>query len=163
MGGGSSGGAGLFGTNTYGLSPQFLESLGIDGSLHNRLFVANVRARTLDNFTYLRQNMYNPVLLQLSYSVDEKKLREVFRLAGRVVTAELNRDKEGKSRGHAVVEFDHPVEAVQAISMLNNQTLFDRKMTVRFDKQPGPTPEELSQLPSRLPEGNFKNVVNYKT
>ena len=24
---------------------------------------------------------------------------------------------------------------------------------MRFDKQPGPTPEELSQLPSRLPEG----------
>lgn len=126
MGGGFSGGNG----NTYGLSPQFLESLGIEGSLHNRLFVAN-----------------------LSYSVDEKKLREVFRLAGRVVTAELNRDKDGKSRGHAVVEFDHPVEAVQAISMLNNQNLFDRKMTVRFDKQPGPSPEEMSQLPSRLPEG----------
>ena len=89
----------------------------------------------------------------MAYSVDEKKLREVFRLAGRVVTAELNRDKDGKSRGHAVVEYDHPVEAVQAISMFNNQMLFDRKMTVRFDKQPGPTPEELSQLPSRLPEG----------
>ena len=59
-----------FGNQTYGLSPQFLDSLGIDGSLHNRLFVAN-----------------------LAYSVDEKKLREVFRLAGRVVTAELNRDK----------------------------------------------------------------------
>ena len=26
-------------------------------------------------------------------------------------------------------------------------------LQVRFDKQPGPTPEELSQLPSRLPEG----------
>ena len=37
--------------------------------------------------------------------------------------------------------------------MFNNQNLFDRKMTVRFDKDPGPTPEELDQLPSRLPEG----------
>jgi len=129
-GGGGIGGGGLYGSNTYGLSPQFLESLGIDGPLHNRLFIAN-----------------------LAYSVDEKKLREVFRLAGRVVTAELNRDKDGKSRGHAVIEYDHPVEAVQAISMLNNQVLCDRKITVRFDKQPGPTPEELSQLPSRLPEG----------
>merc|ERR1712038_1862595 len=127
MGGG--GGGGGYG-NTYGLSPQFLDSLGIDGPLHTRLFVAN-----------------------LAYSVDEKKLREVFRLAGRVVTAELNRDKDGKSRGHAVIEYDHPVEAVQAISMFNNQSLYDRKITVRFDKQPGPTPEELSQLPSRLPEG----------
>ena len=39
---------------------------------------------------------------------------------------ELQRDKEGKSRGFAVVVYDHPVEAVQAISMLNNQQLFDR-------------------------------------
>ena len=69
--------------------------------------------------------------------MDERKLREVFRLAGRVVMVELNRDKEGKSRGHAVIEFDHPVEAVQAISMFNEQSLFDRKMTVRFDKSPG--------------------------
>ena len=69
-GGMGSGGMSRFGKQTYGLSPQFLDSLGIDGSLHNRLFVAN-----------------------LAYSVDEKKLREVFRLAGRVVTAELNRDK----------------------------------------------------------------------
>ena len=85
--------------------------------------------------------------------MDERKLREVFRLAGRVVMVELNRDKDGKSRGHAVIEYDHPVEAVQAISMFNEQNLYDRKMTVRFDKSPGPTPEELAQLPSRLPEG----------
>ena len=51
---------------------------------------------------------------------------QVFRLAGRVVGVELQRDKEGKSRGFAVVVYDHPVEAVQAISMLNNQQLFDR-------------------------------------
>ena len=39
--GGGGGGAGGYG-NTYGLSPQFLSSLGIDGPLHTRLFVANV-------------------------------------------------------------------------------------------------------------------------
>ena len=144
-------------------------------------------------------------MFQLAYSVDDKKLREVFRLAGRVISTELNRDKEGKSRGHGVVEFSHPVEAVQAISMFNSQNLYERAMTVsnywrsllslflpseiniflstiavrewyircitffslefiyiflcfltaqvRFDKQPGPTPEELDVLPSRLPEG----------
>ena len=37
--------------------------------------------------------------------------------------------------------------------MLNDQTLMGRKMTVRFDKDPGPSQEELDQLPSRLPEG----------
>jgi hypothetical protein len=31
--------------------------------------------------------------LQLAYTVDEKKIREVFRLAGRCVTIELGRDK----------------------------------------------------------------------
>ena len=55
----------------------------------------------------------------------------MFKLAGRVVTVELSRDKEGKSRGFTVVTFDHPVESVQAISMLNNQNLFNRRMSVR--------------------------------
>lgn len=38
-GGGGGGGGGF---NTYGLSPQFLDSLGIVGPLSNRVFVANV-------------------------------------------------------------------------------------------------------------------------
>ncbi|KAG8226989.1 hypothetical protein J437_LFUL000294 [Ladona fulva] len=112
--------------NTYGLSPQFLECLGINGPLVSRVFVAN-----------------------LDYKVDEKKLRDVFRLAGKVTNAELNRDKDGKSRGHGVVEFEHPVEAVQAISMLHNQMLYDRKMTVRMDR----VNEKPEGLPSKLPEG----------
>ena len=40
-GGGPPGGGGRLG-NTYGLSVGFLESLGIDGPLNSRLFVANV-------------------------------------------------------------------------------------------------------------------------
>jgi hypothetical protein len=53
--------------------------------------------------------------------VDEKKLREVFRLAGRGVAVEILRDKEGNSRGFARIEYNHPIQAVQAISMLDNQ------------------------------------------
>ncbi|XP_050306212.1 myelin expression factor 2 isoform X2 [Anthonomus grandis grandis] len=106
---------------TYGLSPQFLESLGIDPPLSNKVFVAN-----------------------LDYTVDKQKLKDVFRLAGRVIDVELSVDKDGRSRGFAVVEFDHPVEAVQAISMFHNQFLFDRQMTVRLDR--------VSDN-SRLPEG----------
>jgi hypothetical protein len=40
-GGGGDGGMVNFG-NTYGLSPRFLESLGIDCELHTRVFVANL-------------------------------------------------------------------------------------------------------------------------
>ncbi|XP_037091197.1 myelin expression factor 2-like [Pollicipes pollicipes] len=98
-------------TNTYGLNVSFLESLGIDGPLVNRVFVAN-----------------------LDYSVDEQKLKEVFSLAGKVVSVSINKDHEGNSKGHGVVEFDHPVEAVQAISMLNNQTYLERRISVRMDR-----------------------------
>ncbi|CAB0010937.1 unnamed protein product [Nesidiocoris tenuis] len=111
--------------NTYGLSVQFLESLNISPPLVPRCFVAN-----------------------LDYKVDDKKLREVFRLAGRVISAEISIDKEGKSRGFGVVEFEHPVEAVQAISMLHNQRLFDRTLSVRIDRA-----DKGDGLPPKLPEG----------
>lgn len=112
--------------NTYGLSPAFLESLGIDGPLVSRVFVAN-----------------------LDYKVDEKNLEEVFRIAGKVVSVEINRDKDNKSRGHGVVEFEHPVEAVQAISMLNNQLYFERKLSVRMDR----VSEKAEMQSSKLPQG----------
>lgn len=121
--GGSGGGDSKFG-NTYGLSTQFLESLGINGPLVTRVFVAN-----------------------LDYKVDEKKLLEVFKLAGKVLHVELGKDKDGKSRGFGVVEYDHPVESVQAISMLHNQQLYDRRMTVRLDRANEP------DMPPKLPEG----------
>lgn len=84
------------------------------------------------------------IILQLDYHVDKKKLKEVFRLAGRVIRVDLSVDKDGRSRGFAIVEYDHPVESVQAISMLHNQQLFDRVMTVRMDRA--------NEIP-KLPEG----------
>jgi len=81
--------------------------------------------------------------------VDDAKLREVFRLAGKVICAEVTKDKDGKSRGFGVVEMDHPVEAVQAISMFNNQMLFDRRMTVRMDRDA----DRGDSRPPKLPEG----------
>lgn len=116
-------------SNTYGLSPQFLDSLGISGPLFHRVFVAN-----------------------LDYKVDDTKLREVFRLAGKVVRAEVTKDRDGKSRGFGVVEMDHPVEAVQAISMFNNQMLYDRRMTVRMDRESFDRGSGDSR-PPKLPEG----------
>lgn len=83
----------------------------------------------------------------MDYKVDAKKLREVFRLAGKVQNVDLSVDKEGNSRGFAVVEFDHPVESVQAISMFDHQALYDRRMTVRMDR----AVEKLDH--ARLPEG----------
>lgn len=79
--------------------------------------------------------------------MDAKKLKQVFKLAGRIVSVDLSLDKDGNSRGFAVVEYDHPVEAVQAISMFDRQTLFERRMTVRLDR----IPDKGESL--KLPEG----------
>lgn len=74
--------------------------------------------------------------VQMDYKVDAKKLKQVFKLAGKVVSVDLATDKDGASRGFAVVEYEHPVEAVQAISMFDRQQLFERRMTVRLDRVP---------------------------
>lgn len=78
--------------------------------------------------------------------MDKKKLKEVFRLAGKIQKVDLSADRDGKSRGFAVIEYDHPVEAVQAISMFHNQILYDRVMTVRMDR-------EGDRTIAKLPEG----------
>lgn len=102
--------------------------------------------------------------MQLEYNIDKKKLKEVFRLAGKVVRVDIPVDKDGRSRGFAVVEFDHPVEAVQAISMFHNQVLFDRPMTVRMDRanESFKLPEGLKSVGMGLgPNGEpLKNVAH---
>merc|ERR1719342_1646604 len=125
MGGGVGGGQPKYG-NTYGLSVVFLESLGINGPLVNKIFVAN-----------------------LDYKVDDQQLRDVFKIAGKVVNVEINKDQDGKSRGFGTVQFEHPVEAVQAISMLHNQNYYDRKMSVRMDR----VSEKPENTGSKLPPG----------
>lgn len=97
--------------NTYGLSLQFLESINVQPPLVKKIFVAN-----------------------LDFKADRAKIKEVFKMAGKVRYVDLALDKDGNSRGFAIIEYDHPVEAVQAISMFDKQMLFDRRMTVRMDR-----------------------------
>lgn len=53
------------------------------------------------------------VNFQLDYKADRAKIKEVFKMAGKVRNIDLAVDKDGNSRGFAVIEYDHPVEAVQ--------------------------------------------------
>lgn len=55
----------------------------------------------------------------MDYKVTEKKLEEIFKIAGKLVKVELNVDNEGKSKGHGTAEYEHPLEAVQAICILS--------------------------------------------
>lgn len=60
------------------------------------------------------------LFFQLDYKVDDAKLREVFRLAGQLVNAEVTKDRDGRSRGFGVAEFEHPVESVQVFVLLHS-------------------------------------------
>ena len=53
----------------------------------------------------------------------------------------------------AVVEYDTPLEALNACSMLNKRKLLDREMTVRFDTKPPMDESAPSQLQVKLPSG----------
>lgn len=57
----------------------------------------------------------------------------MFRLAGRLVRVDVSLDKDGRSRGFAVLEYDHPVEAVQAISMFHNQVMLNLSFQLYFN------------------------------
>ncbi|XP_023951769.1 heterogeneous nuclear ribonucleoprotein M isoform X2 [Bicyclus anynana] len=145
--------------NTYGLSLQFLESINVQTPLVKKIFVAN-----------------------LDYKADRAKIKEVFKMAGKVRNIDLAVDKDGNSRGFAVIEYDHPVEAVQAISMFDKQMLFDRRMTARMDRGMsdktelrlpeglksigiglGPNGEPLRDVARNLPQNSAPNTLNLAT
>ncbi|VDP09063.1 unnamed protein product [Soboliphyme baturini] len=112
---------------TYGLSVQFLRQLGIEGPLGNRIFVAN-----------------------LPFNVGPSKLKEVFSLSGQVVDVDLQFDNDGRNKGLAVIEYSHPIEAVQAVSMFHNQKYYDRILTVKMDRF---EKDEEPLRPGELPPG----------
>ncbi|KAG8440501.1 hypothetical protein GDO86_006306 [Hymenochirus boettgeri] len=87
----------------------------------------------------------------LDFKVGWKKLKEVFNMAGTVKRADIKEDKDGKSRGMGTVTFDQPIEAVQAISMLNGQFLFDRPMHVKMDDKSVPH-DDFSAMDCKAPQ-----------
>jgi len=52
--------------------------------------------------------------------VTKSKVEEIFRIAGNVIEIELKTDKDGRSRGMCTVRYEHPMEAVQAIGILDD-------------------------------------------
>ncbi|PRW60040.1 RNA binding isoform C [Chlorella sorokiniana] len=71
----------------------------------------------------------------LSFETTWQELKDHFKAAGRVAHADVLTDAEGRSRGCGIVEFDHPADALHAISMLSNSTLGGRQIHVREDRE----------------------------
>merc|ERR1712038_1247541 len=131
MGMGGMGGDSMAASNVNlppGVTPQLLQQLGIEGPVTTQVFVAN-----------------------LDYKVTERKLQDIFKMAGKIEAHELKLDKDGKSRGMGTVRFETALEAMQAVSMFNGQILYERAMSVRIDKMADPAGS--NPLPSKLPSG----------
>ncbi len=69
----------------------------------------------------------------LSYSVTEDELRELFGQAGNVTSVAVIKDRDtGQSKGFAFVEFSKQAEAQAAISRFNGHKLGERTLTVNL-------------------------------
>ena len=53
-------------------------------------------------------------------------------MAGKVTWVDMQVDKDGKNKGLCIVEFSHPLEAVQAVTMFDKQVLYDRRVAVKM-------------------------------
>lgn len=73
----------------------------------------------------------------LSYMIDEAKLKEVFAQAGSVVSAKVITDKySGRSRGFGFVEMSSDEEAKKAIELFNGTAVEGRPLVVNEAKPP---------------------------
>ncbi|KPJ03071.1 Myelin expression factor 2 [Papilio xuthus] len=88
-------------TGTYGLKPSYLESLGIKLPIDKWIHVSNFRC-------------------------DKSELKEVLELAGQVVICRVI----SAFNKYATVMYSHPLEAVQAVAMLNGQTFYGQVLKV---------------------------------
>ncbi len=69
----------------------------------------------------------------LSYSVTENELRELFAQAGTVTSVAVIKDRDtGQSKGFAFVEFGTQADAQSAISRFNGHKLGERTLTVNL-------------------------------
>merc|ERR1719239_102972 len=75
-------------------------------------------------------NVSDTILVSnLDYRVTYKKLKDVFKLAGHVVQMEMKGDQNS---GVVAIQFENHLEAIQAVSMFDNQLLYDSKMAVKL-------------------------------
>lgn len=72
----------------------------------------------------------------LDFNVKDIELEELFKIAGKVITAEIVRFFDKKSKGFGFVEMTTPEEAKTAIEKLNGTEFKGRKLIVNEARQP---------------------------
>ena len=75
----------------------------------------------------------------LTFSVNDESLHEMFAKHGSVVSAKIITDREsGRSKGFGFVEMSSPAEAAEAINALNGKDSDGRQMNVSEAKPQAP-------------------------
>eukprot|EP01024_Parvocaulis_polyphysoides_P035245 TRINITY_DN311_c1_g3_i1.p3 TRINITY_DN311_c1_g3~~TRINITY_DN311_c1_g3_i1.p3 ORF type:complete len:119 (-),score=20.46 TRINITY_DN311_c1_g3_i1:97-453(-) len=71
----------------------------------------------------------------LAWRTSWQDLKDEFRKCGTVVYANVIQDRDGRSRGWGIVEFETPEEAVTAVTEMNGVEIAGRQVIVREDRE----------------------------
>jgi len=92
----------------------------------------------------------------LSFSIDDSKLKEIFSSYGEIEEATVIQDKfSGRSKGFGFVTFTNDENADKAISEMNEKEVEGRKLRVNEAKPMDPN------APRERPKRNFGNNRNF--
>jgi len=97
----------------------------------DELFDSELDGRNLTVKEDKRDSLYKVYVGNLSYSTRWQELKDHFKQCGPVALAEVMQDRDGRSRGQAVVSFNDADSMRKAIETLNNTHLQGRDITVR--------------------------------
>lgn len=83
----------------------------------------------------------------LSWQTKWWNLKDYMKTIGEVTYVDIYRDRDGRSKGCGIVEFEKAEDAQRAIAELNDTELDGRKLFIKLDEQQ-PTQETKPKVPS---------------
>lgn len=92
----------------------------------------------------------------LSYGVDERRLKEYFGEVGNVLSVRIPTDESGKSRGFAFVEFGSETEGGFAVEVFDGRRFAGREISVRPAHAKGRAGEPVRAAPAAGAEGGWR-------
>lgn len=97
----------------------------------------------------------------LPWETEEQELRGLFASCGNVLSLEIPKGRQERSRGYALVEYSSPMEAAAAVQRLNGHSVGGREISVREDKPVPPKSERApkSERPAKA-SGNAPAVAD---
>lgn len=95
------------------------------------------------------------VISNLAQSVSQQDVLQLFSQIGKVRSAQLNYDANGRSKGVATVIFQRPGDAERAIKEYNSRTLDNRPMRIEVILDPAAVAKVAKSLPGELQKGRL--------